>query len=244
MTIKNILLAILLFAFSFSYADGIKIVSKEIKDSSVQLRYHTSATYPQLEGMKDENLQKIINKEIYEAMMNGLNEFKKDMSDWELDNIPKEFNSEMEYTFTSYMLTDELFSFAFEVYSYYAGAAHPNQWTKSMNYDLKNGKMITFKDLFNAKANYYEKISKYCIEDLKTQAKFNGFEFDEEMLIDGAGPKDSNFLNFNILQKGLQITFDPYQVAPYVAGVQYVMIPYKSLSELIEEDCIINKFNF
>jgi hypothetical protein len=241
---KKLLLFVILLIFSVSYADDIKIITKEIKDSSIQLRYYTSAKYPQLEGMKNESIQKIINKEIYETMLKGINEFKKDMSEWDLENIPKEFNSEMEYSFTSYALTDEVFSFAFEIYSYYAGAAHPNHWTKSMNFDMKKGKLIAFRDLFNPKVKYLEKISSFCIEDLKLQAKFNGYEFFDDMLIEGAGPKDSNFMNFNILQKGLQITFDPYSVAPYVLGTQYVIIPYRTLYEIIDQDGILNKFDF
>jgi hypothetical protein len=241
---KKLLIFILLLFFSISYADNIKIITKEIKDSSVQYRYHTSGKYPQIEGMKNAEFQSKINNEIYETMMKGIDEFKKNMSEWDLSNIPKDFNSEMEYNFTSYSLTDELFSFAFEIYYFYAGAAHPNHWTKSMNFDLNKGKMIAFKDLFIPNVKYVEKISSYCIEDLKLQAKFNDFEFDNDMLLGGAGPKDSNFLNFNILQKGLQITFDPYTVAPYVVGTQYVIISYRTLYEMLDPDGILNKFDF
>jgi hypothetical protein len=241
---KKLILFALILVFSISYADDIKIVTKEIRDSSVQLRYHTSAKYPQLDGMKDESLQKKINQEIYETMKKGVDEFKKDMSEWDVKDIPAEFNSEIEYTFTSYTLTDEIFSFAFEIYSYYAGAAHPNHWSKSMNFDLKKGEVITFKDLFNPKIKYLEKISSYCIENLKSQAKFNEYEFFDDMLLDGAGPKDSNFINYNILQKGLQVTFDPYQIAPYVVGTQYVIIPYRMLYEIIDQDGVLSKFDF
>jgi hypothetical protein len=241
---KNLLTLILLLIFSISYADDIKIITKEIKDSSVQLRYHTSASYPQLDGMKDENIQKKINKEIYNTMIKGVNNFKKDMAEWDLENIPKDFSSEMEYTYSTYTLNDDVFSFAFEVYSYYAGAAHPNHWTVSMNFDLKKGKLISIKDLFKPGTKYLTKVSSYCIADLKMQAGQDGYGFDEEMLISGAGPKDSNFMNFNILQKGLQITFDPYQVAPYVAGAQYVMIPFKVFYEILEPEGVLSKFDF
>jgi hypothetical protein len=241
---KNILTFILLLIFSISYADEIKIITKEIKDSSVELRYHTSASYPQLDGMKDNKIQKLINSEIYETLKKGINDFKKDMTEWDLSNIPKDFSSEMEYTYTSYTLNDELFSFAFVVYSYYAGSAHPNHWTISMNFDIKNGMKLAFKDLFNPKVKYLEKISTYCIKDLKLQGEIGGYEFVEEMLYEGAGPKDSNFMNFNILQKGLQISFDPYQVGPYVMGEHCVIIPYKALYEIINQEGVLSKFDY
>lgn len=241
---KQFLSLILILIFSISYADDIKIVTKEIKDSSIELRYHTSGKYPQLDGMKDEDVQKKINKEIYETMKRGIDDFKIDMAEWDLSSIPDYFNSELEYSYTSYTLTDDLFSFAFGVYSFYAGSAHPNHWTISMNFDLKNGMKIAFKDLFNPKVKYLEKISTYCIKDLKLQGEIGGYVFDEEMLNEGAGPKDSNFMNFNILQKGLQISFDPYQVGPYVMGEHCVIIPYKALYEIINQEGVLSKFDY
>lgn len=241
---KKTLTVIFLFIFSIALADDIKIVTKEIKDSSVQYRYRISVMYPQLDGMKDMNIQKKINKEIFKTVTNDLEVFRNDMKEWDLSNIPADFASELDYNFTAYLITDEVYSFAFEIYSYYAGAAHPNHWSKSFNFDIKNGRLITIKDLFKPHSKYIEKVSSYCIEDLKMQGRQGGYEFDEEMLISGAGPKDSNYINFNILQKGLQITFDPYQVAPYAAGTQYVTIPYKNLYEIIDEEGVLRKFDY
>lgn len=241
---KKIIVSFLLFAFNICCAQEMKMIAEELKDSSVELRYHISSSYPQIYGMKDKSIQKKVNKDIYEKMMKGINDFRKDMNEWDLTNIPKEFNSEIDYAFTSYSLTDEVFSFAFEVFCFYAGAAHPNHWTISMNFDLKKGKLLALKDLFNPKEKYLEKISKYCIADLKEQANMSGYEADDFMLTEGAGPKDSNFMNFNLLQKGLQITFDPYQVAPYVVGTQYVTIPYKALYEIINQEGVLSKFDY
>jgi hypothetical protein len=241
---KKIFVVLFLLIINLSFASDIKIITKEIKDSSDILRYTFIAKYPQLEGMNDENIQNIINKEIYETIEKARNEFKNNMSELDLKNIPVNFSSEMEYSYISYSLTDEFYSFAFEVYYYFAGAAHPGQFSKSINYNLKNGKLIELKDLFKQDAKYLEKVSSYCIENLKLQAKQIEFEYDNEMLKEGAGQKDSNFMNFNILQKGLQITFDPYQVAPHVVGTQYVMIPYRVIYEIINENGILNKFDF
>jgi hypothetical protein len=241
---KKLLTLVLLFVFGISCAQDLKIINKEIKDSSVQLRYGIHSIYPQLSGMKDEKIQSKVNKEIYETMMKGIKDFKKDMSEWDVNDIPKDFNSEIDYNFTSYILTNDVFSFAFEIYSYYAGAAHPNHWSLSMNFELSNGKLLKFKDLFNPKAKYLNRISDYCIEDLRLQAKLNGYETIDDMLIYGAGPNDSNFMNFNLLQKGIQITFDPYQVAPYAAGTQFVMIPYSSIYEILNTEGILSKFDY
>lgn len=234
----------LFLVFSICNAQDIRIENKELKDSSVKLRYHTSAIYPQLTGMKNEGIQKKVNKEIQETVSKGINEFKKDMSEWDLSSIPAEFNSEIEYSYTSYVLNEDVFSFALEIYSYYAGAAHPNHWSKSMNFDLKTGINIPLKNLFVPGAKYLDKISKYCISDIKFQGGQIGYEPDEMMLNEGAGANDSNFLNYNLLQKGLQITFDPYQVGPYALGTQYVFIPYIILNEMINAEGVLKKFDY
>ena len=239
---KKLFTCFLLLIFSISYADDIKIITKEIKDSSASLRYHVSAKYPQLDGMKNQKIQDNINLQIYKIVLDDINNFTSDMKDWDLTNVPKDFNSEIDHSFTSYTLTNEVFSFSFEIYAYYAGAAHPNHWSESMNFDLINGKLISFKDLFKTDSKFLEKISLFCKKDLQLQAEINDYSFDEVMLNDGAGAKLTNFKNFNILQKGIQITFDPYQVAPYVVGTQYVIIPYSALYEFISEDSILSKF--
>ncbi len=235
---KKFFLLFLLLAFSYTYADNIKIVTKEIKDSSETLRYEVRAKYPQVEGLKEKKIQEDINKKIYRAANDNLKSFIKDISEWEIPKDLTDVYSYMEIDFESYTLDENVFSFAFYIESYYAGAAHPNHWTASMNWDLKNGKIIAFKDLFKPSSKYLEKISAYCIEDLKLQAKINDYEFFEDMLYDGAGPKDSSFVNYNLVQKGLQITFDPYTVAPYVLGTQYVILPYRAISDMMDEDML------
>jgi hypothetical protein len=235
---KKFLLLVLLLAFGISYADDIKIVTKEIKDSSETKRYEVRANYPQIEGLKDKGIQDKINKYIFTAASDNLKNFITDMSDWEIPKDLPDVYSYMEIDFESYTLNEDVFSFAFQISSYYAGAAHPNHWTNSMNWDLKKGTFIAFKDLFKPDSKYLEKISAYCIEDLKLQAKINDYEFFEDMLYDGAGSRDSNFVNYNLVQKGLQITFDPYTVAPYVLGTQYVILPYRAVFEMMDDEIL------
>lgn len=235
---KKLFLFLLVVFVSFLNAQDIKFVNKEIKDSSVQYRYFASGSYPQLEGMKDKNIQKKINKHIYDVVKIGIEDFKNELKDWDLSNVPKDFNSDMDHNYTIFILDTNIFSFSFEVYCYYAGAAHPNHWTVSMNYNMKTGKQIILKDLFKPEEKYLQKISKYCINDLKNQGKLSGYEFDDYMLEEGAGAKDSNFVNFNFVQRGLQFTFDPYQVAAYALGTQYVIIPYRALFEMMKEDML------
>jgi hypothetical protein len=130
---------------------------------------------------------------------------------------------------------DDLISIAFTISSYSAGAAHPNSYTEVVNFDLKNGKLLRLADLFVPGSKYLQAISAYCIQELKKQANEQGMS-DDDWIKKGAGPNPANYKNWTITKKGLEITFDPYQVAAYAAGPQQVTVPYSTLKEIIKPD--------
>jgi len=112
-----------------------------------------------------------------------------------------------------------------------------NSNTTVVNYDVKNGKKLALGDLFNPKSNYLSVISTYCIKDLRDQAKRDKESMlDEDMMKSGASPRADNYQACSITKKGLWITFDPYQVAAYAAGPQYVLVPYSALKDIIKPD--------
>jgi hypothetical protein len=135
---------------------------------------------------------------------------------------------------------DDVISVKFDIGSYYHGAAHPNAYSHFVNYDLKNGKPIKLADLFKPGAKYLQAISAFCIADLKKQSSEKGLLDDQ--IQEGAGPNAKNFQSWTISKQGLGITFDSYQVGPYAAGPQFVLIPYSALKDLIKPDGPIAQF--
>ena len=103
-----------------------------------------------------------------------------------------------------------------------------------VNYDLKNGKQLKLADLFKPGAKYLQAIANYCIADLKKQAKDKGLEASE--IENGAAANAKNYQGWTITRKGLGINFDAYQVGPYAAGPQFVLVPYSSLKDFINPD--------
>lgn len=113
-------------------------------------------------------------------------------------------------------------------FSFYAdGAAHPGLYSITLNYDLGQGKELALSDLFLPNSNYLEVISNYCMAELSKQPFFD-VPFSE-----GAQPSPENYRNWNLTPDGLMITFDEYQVAPYAAGPQKVIVPYSELQAVI-----------
>jgi hypothetical protein len=136
---------------------------------------------------------------------------------------------------------DDLIGIEFTVSSYSAGAAHPNSYTEVVNFDLKNGKALKLADLFQPNSKYLRTLSGYCIQELKKQQGTDGM-LDDDWVQKGAAPELTNYDNWTIAKKGLGITFDPYQVGPYAAGPQHVLVPYSALKDIIRPDGPVGQF--
>ena len=119
-----------------------------------------------------------------------------------------------------------------------AGAAHPNSYTEVVNFDLKNGKQLRLADIFLPGSKFLGTLSNYCIQDLKKQSKAQGADgmLDDDWIQKGAGPDLANYNSWSITKKGLAVTFDPYQVGPYAAGPQHVLVPYSAVKDIIKPD--------
>ena len=146
-------------------------------------------------------------------------------------NVPRALDvqsagSDMEVHFTTPLVSVKVISVLYAVSIYYAGAAHPNTYSVTFNYDLSKKQMLKLADLFRPGANYLPAISNYCGTDLKKTLADAFFE-------DGVLAKEENYKNWTLQLDGLQILFDPYQVAPYAAGTQKVVIPLSIIKDMV-----------
>ena len=152
--------------------------------------------------------------------------------------------SDLGVGYTVAQAKDDLISVEFGIGSYYSGAAHPNSYTEVLNFDLKSGKQIKLGDLFKPGSKYLQAISSYSIKDLKKQSTEKGADsmLDDDWIQRGAGPDAENYQSWTITKRGLGINFDSYQVAPYAAGPQQVVVPYSTLREIVRADGPIAQF--
>ena len=221
---------------------GVELIAKQIKDSNKKLNYEVDAQYPQFTGgTASTNFEKF-NQTARSAVMKEVSEFKKAVAPEEGQEPPPEgsMGSSLGIGYEIALAQDDLISVKFDVGSYYQGAAHPNSYTHVVNYDLKNGKPIKLADLFNPGAKYLQTISAFCIAELKKQSGEKGLL--EDQIKEGAAPVAKNFQSWTISKRGLAIDFDAYQVGPYAAGPQFVLVPYSALKDLIKPDGPIGRF--
>jgi|GEM_PF-255577 len=222
----------------------VELVSKQVKESNKKLMYEIAAQYPQLNGGSNSNFEKF-NQVVRGSVMKKVTEFKKNMQPEE-DEEPRpegSMGSDLTIAYTIALAQDDLVSIQFNVGSYFQGAAHPNSYTEVINYDLKNGKQLKLSDLFKPGVKYLQPIASYCIADLKKQqATEQGKGLTASEIDTGAAPVAKNYQSWTITKKGLGINFDAYQVGPYAAGPQFVMVPYTNLKELINPESPIAQF--
>jgi len=240
---NKLFISILLFfsycAILLSQSNDYSFIHKQIKVSSKEKKYQINISYPQIsvfQGNPRITSFYGFNTFVENQMKAERDSFIVWMNDWEINEHTKEFTSEYELGDSVYYADNKLISIQFYGYSYFAGAAHPNNWSFSINYDLENSKEIFLKDLLTA--GWENKISEICIAEINKQKSEKDIE-PSEWLKDGAGPKEDNFKVFNPIKEGLLITFPTYQVGAYVEGPSEVFIKYSEIKEIIKPKGLI-----
>jgi Protein of unknown function (DUF3298) len=99
--------------------------------------------------------------------------------------------------------------------------------------------VLTLGDLFPPTSGYLEGIAPYCERDLLDQLD----AADKDWVKKGAAPKPDVYESlWTLTDEGLQITFDPYLVAPYAAGAPEVVIKFAELKKWARPDGPLSRF--
>ena len=133
-------------------------------------------------------------------------------------------------SFEVFLFTDAFISIKHSLSEYCAGAAHPNHFTMTNNYQRDPLIPLELEDLFVDDGAAVSKISTYCETDLVRQKQLAQ---PDDSIIFGSGPHAKNFQAFNVLPSGLLITFDPYRVGAYAEGFFQVLVPKHELALLL-----------
>jgi hypothetical protein len=184
--------------------------------------YTISAQTPKFAGSDDPRAQ-AFNKKVGELIQGEVEYFRQNILA-QTTTVTVSGGSFFDAKYTVIFQNDNIWSLKFDFMGYADGAAHPYHYSLTFNYDLEQGKKLSLDELFRPDSNYLEAVSSYCIFELSKRdiGFYGGFE-------QGAESTSENYRNWNIISNGLMITFDEYQVAPYAAGAQTVIVPYDQL---------------
>lgn len=184
---------------------------KNLKEGSD--KYHIDIYYPQTN-------YDVLNIKIKADIQNIVSDFKNLLN----EEHDKEYVLEISFDYYEY---ENYISFAFNVFTQ-TGGAHPNTRTFTVNYDIRNNKIIDIVELTKMYPNILKVFSKISYESLKDNDKILEYG-NEEMFNKGIEEKIENFRNFVFDKNNIILFYNPYDVAPYVAGSFIVKIPYENL---------------
>ncbi|SBV92723.1 putative Endo-1,4-beta-xylanase-like protein [uncultured delta proteobacterium] len=108
------------------------------------------------------------------------------------------------------------------------GGAHPEPGLATFVYDRRDGRRLSYNDLFLNQEGIVRTFSDICRGSL---AKQLGDRVDPAMLDAGTTPTMANFDLFALAENGVRIFFPPYQIAPYSEGYLNVTIPLGDLAQ-------------
>ena len=108
------------------------------------------------------------------------------------------------------------------------GGAHPEPGMATFVYDKRDGRRLSYSNLFTNQEGLVHTFSTICKTSLTEQL---GNRAASDMLEAGTAPDMANFDLFTVVQNGIRVYFPPYQAAPYSEGYLTVTIPLADLTE-------------
>jgi hypothetical protein len=199
--------------------------STPFSESSNAPAYAITAQIPFLQGSDDARVT-ALNVLLNQIVQNQVDQFRSDTLA-NASNPPITGGSSLDVQYSIIGQRADVWSIKFDISFYADGAAHPGHSSMTLNYDLASGREIPLNELFLSSSNYLQVISDAC----KAELTVRDIAFD--MFSAGADPLPENYQRWNISDEGLIITFDEYQVAPYAAGPQIVVIPFPVLQGVL-----------
>jgi hypothetical protein len=170
-----------------------------------------------------------------------IREFKESVSEATLSSRSDEFGdsnytSDLTMRYTPLLLSPTIISIRFDVSEYYAGAAHPNNYARVLNYHFKKHQVLSTALLFASSSQALPFLSAYTRSALqRTFSDLSGEEFALQAF-PGTEVNPENWEAVGVTKNGLSVIFNPYQVAPYARGISEVKIPLHDLDSIVSHE--------
>jgi hypothetical protein len=239
-TVLKAMLILIIISGSLSFGQDYRIVKKQYAHATKKPKYEFSITYPEIKGFTNNVTgMEMFNKHINNVVLAKSDTFSTWMYDWDTTTTNHEFGSYYEAGDTVYYASNELISIQFYEGYYFSGAAHPNNSSFAVNYDLGKYRAIGLGDVLTG--SWLDTISAICIRELRKQ-KRSEVEVLDDWIQSGAGPDAKNYTVWNVTKAGLLITFVTYQVGSYAEGPSEVLIPYGDIKDLIRSNGLLAGF--
>lgn len=206
----------------------IQVVDRRIFEDSEIPRYEIDGVWPNLEGPEDvvavyNNESDRLTGEIREDFLMIVEE--NDLATGGSGEAPL---STLTFYYDLTFSEENIFSIHQIFDQYIAMSVHPFPFSYSLNFDAHKVEFIQLPDLFLPGIDFVEELEAF-IDPVLIDRDFG-------YMAGTAGDIMAERENWNLLPEGLRLNFDVYEVAPYAAGPQYILIPWQDLSSMIDPD--------
>lgn len=202
---------------------GYYLLEKKYKPHPNYLVY-----YPQLKGMENLQAQKRVNHQLKELS--------------EVRRVTEKELEEESYTgdFDVEFFKKDLLVLKLEGYSFPFGAAHGMPSRAYPHITIKSGQFYQLEDLFKRDSHYVEVLSEIIGKQIEQKME-DGFNYFFPDAYKGIKPDQPFYVSAN----ALNIYFEPYEIAAYVAGFPTFTIPFDHIMEMIDvEGAFWRAFHF
>ncbi len=197
---------------------------RSMTDQSVSPKYEIQAVWPNLAESTAHS--QLFNQAIDTMVQTAQVEF--------MDNVTSQPVPEDQGTATSTLAIDYdltyagqgLYSVQLVATQYIAVSVHPFTTSHTLNFDANQGVFLKLSDLFLPGSGFMQAI----LGQVDLALVERGFDYQPGTAADVMANRE----NWNLFPEGLRINFDEYEVAPYAAGPQYVLIPWINLAQWLK----------
>ena len=214
-----------------SSTDTLTIKTVNYSNSTSDSTAIINIDYPQITGSTNSSTESKVNQFLEEEFKQSIIWFDEVQSD---SAFFEDFPYEMQYTFetgfqTAYNST-EFLSIVLSHYQY-TGGAHGNYFALGYNIDMKNGNVLSLKDII--KKDSFDLLIYECeqaiMEKLESNSLIDAGLFEDEIEI----PDDQDFY---IMPGILVLQFDPYEIGPYSMGEITAEIPFEKIKDILKDN--------
>lgn len=206
-----------------------------IKESNPTERYTIDIEYPAVSGLQDVRKQEDINQKLQKIAISTKDAFLEETQTNNKNAYTEQFENSLLIRYIVSRADNTWVSIEYIISDFQAGAAHPNTFTTTVNYNIPYGQLIGITNIFKKDSDYLQTLSQLASVDLAEQDKKGGNDF-SSFIATGASANAENFKQFLLTTNSMVLIFDPALVSPYSAGIRKVIIPFEKLQTVLNSE--------
>lgn len=207
-------------------------------------------SFPMIDSFSNSNTKDTINKVISKLLLldeagdmafssvkarmdDFINDYQEDQKD--MADLGMEFSMKWSCEVIIKILLNSHQTMSLSIFeSNFTGGAHPNSWTRLLNFDMQTGDRLRLsdflvedyqKDLLPIAENYFKEAV-----DLPSSVDLGATDFEFE------GGQFELPRNFAITKEGILFLYNPYEVGAFAMGTFEFLVPYQKIYHLVNKE--------